>query len=244
MRDKPRAVKKDFSKICVDQCRGACCAPWWGIINYSLVTKYAPGGERAFKSELVKGIRLREKRIVSAYITGEARPRPLFTRPERYNLVLRDIRQEKGVLRLNLILMFAFRCSFLSKENTCQIHPTIMEGADIRPPHCAALGSPGQRPGEQGYCPIIGVAEKTDSTSSAEIDEAICLEKSTAERYLSEGVADMEEAAERVVLKAAGYCRDHHITGSPATGSGEKKPGRNEPCYCGSGKKYKKCHGS
>jgi preprotein translocase subunit SecA len=22
----------------------------------------------------------------------------------------------------------------------------------------------------------------------------------------------------------------------------EKKPGRNEPCWCGSGKKYKKCH--
>jgi preprotein translocase subunit SecA len=23
----------------------------------------------------------------------------------------------------------------------------------------------------------------------------------------------------------------------------EKTPGRNEPCYCGSGKKYKQCHG-
>lgn len=22
----------------------------------------------------------------------------------------------------------------------------------------------------------------------------------------------------------------------------EKKPGRNEPCWCGSGTKYKKCH--
>ena len=22
------------------------------------------------------------------------------------------------------------------------------------------------------------------------------------------------------------------------------KPGRNEPCFCGSGKKYKKCHGA
>lgn len=25
---------------------------------------------------------------------------------------------------------------------------------------------------------------------------------------------------------------------------GEKKPGRNDPCFCGSGKKYKKCHGA
>ena len=23
----------------------------------------------------------------------------------------------------------------------------------------------------------------------------------------------------------------------------ERTPGRNEPCYCGSGKKYKLCHG-
>jgi hypothetical protein len=22
------------------------------------------------------------------------------------------------------------------------------------------------------------------------------------------------------------------------------KPGRNDPCFCGSGKKYKKCHGA
>lgn len=23
----------------------------------------------------------------------------------------------------------------------------------------------------------------------------------------------------------------------------KKKPGRNDPCYCGSGRKFKKCHG-
>ena len=25
-------------------------------------------------------------------------------------------------------------------------------------------------------------------------------------------------------------------------GTSQKKPGRNEPCWCGSGKKYKRCH--
>ena len=30
---------------------------------------------------------------------------------------------------------------------------------------------------------------------------------------------------------------------SASTPPPNKKPGRNEPCYCGSGKKYKKCHG-
>ena len=32
--------------------------------------------------------------------------------------------------------------------------------------------------------------------------------------------------------------------GAPAPGHGEKKVGRNEPCPCGSGKKYKNCHGA
>ncbi|MDP9274005.1 MAG: SEC-C metal-binding domain-containing protein, partial [Chloroflexota bacterium] len=32
--------------------------------------------------------------------------------------------------------------------------------------------------------------------------------------------------------------------GKPASGSAPSKlPGRNEPCWCGSGKKFKKCHG-
>jgi preprotein translocase subunit SecA len=29
-----------------------------------------------------------------------------------------------------------------------------------------------------------------------------------------------------------------------AVGSNNRKLGRNEPCYCNSGKKYKKCHGA
>jgi preprotein translocase subunit SecA len=32
-------------------------------------------------------------------------------------------------------------------------------------------------------------------------------------------------------------------SGGGAPGSGEE-PGRNDPCWCGSGKKYKKCHGA
>jgi uncharacterized protein len=30
----------------------------------------------------------------------------------------------------------------------------------------------------------------------------------------------------------------------PETRRVEKTPGRNDPCPCGSGKKYKKCHGA
>jgi preprotein translocase subunit SecA len=30
---------------------------------------------------------------------------------------------------------------------------------------------------------------------------------------------------------------------APAPARADKKPGRNDPCFCGSGKKYKACHG-
>ncbi len=32
-------------------------------------------------------------------------------------------------------------------------------------------------------------------------------------------------------------------SGSPPASGSSHKLGRNDPCYCGSGKKYKKCHG-
>ena len=34
-----------------------------------------------------------------------------------------------------------------------------------------------------------------------------------------------------------------HVSGVGSQVVGEPKVGRNDPCYCGSGKKYKKCHG-
>jgi uncharacterized protein YecA (UPF0149 family) len=37
-------------------------------------------------------------------------------------------------------------------------------------------------------------------------------------------------------------CDHHHAQAEPYRRS-EPKVGRNDPCPCGSGKKYKKCHG-
>ncbi|MFR4118040.1 MAG: SEC-C metal-binding domain-containing protein, partial [Bilophila wadsworthia] len=34
------------------------------------------------------------------------------------------------------------------------------------------------------------------------------------------------------------------LHGAPAQAKAENKPGRNDPCPCGSGKKYKKCCGA
>jgi preprotein translocase subunit SecA len=36
---------------------------------------------------------------------------------------------------------------------------------------------------------------------------------------------------------------DHHHVAEPFRRE-EPKLGRNDPCHCGSGKKYKKCHGA
>jgi preprotein translocase subunit SecA len=45
-----------------------------------------------------------------------------------------------------------------------------------------------------------------------------------------------ERAAEKKELKAV-------KTGLDRPAAGKKQVGRNDPCPCGSGKKYKKCHG-
>ena len=58
------------------------------------------------------------------------------------------------------------------------------------------------------------------------------------------------QQAERAVGAALGVKAPQNLrTNQPTEGGGQtvvatKKPGRNEPCPCGSGKKYKKCHGA
>ena len=37
---------------------------------------------------------------------------------------------------------------------------------------------------------------------------------------------------------------DHHHAGAEPVRRSGPKVGRNDPCPCGSGKKYKKCHGA
>ena len=44
--------------------------------------------------------------------------------------------------------------------------------------------------------------------------------------------------------KTANCCPKHYDEGVRKLGDpNQKKLGRNDPCHCGSGKKYKKCHG-
>ncbi|MBN2195705.1 MAG: SEC-C domain-containing protein [Polyangiaceae bacterium] len=62
-------------------------------------------------------------------------------------------------------------------------------------------------------------------------------------RYKLKGVAlNHRERAEFKRHHGKWYFVDgEQIAGPPVRV--ERVPGRNDPCYCGSGKKYKKCHG-
>lgn len=53
--------------------------------------------------------------------------------------------------------------------------------------------------------------------------------------------ARAEQAAARAVAQAAAARAARPEPAGPPTRP-EKLPGRNDPCWCGSGKKYKKCH--
>jgi len=76
-----------------------------------------------------------------------------------------------------------------------------------------------------------------------------------AQTILRVSVRTAEQAAQDEVAPAAGAGPGGsesagHSPSPPrpaptasSTAPGAKKPGRNEPCFCGSGKKYKKCHG-
>src|SRR3989304_2225538 len=144
-----------FSEICIERCAGACCDPWWGIISFPMVKTNGGANLGAFRDQVAKNIRERERRIVEAYVTREDAPRALFDRPERYNVRVTAIKAEGPTLRLTILAMFAFRCRLIGPDKSCTLHPTMLGGPDIRPPHCGYLGSLNARPGERGYCRII-----------------------------------------------------------------------------------------
>lgn len=229
-----------FSQICTDRCKGSCCDPWWGIISYTIVKDQGLSDINGFKAEIIKGINDRAQRIRQNYVTNEACPRHLFNLPERYNITVRDIKINGNKLAIDMLAMFAFRCLFLSKDKACAIHPALMNGAEIRPPHCGFMGSLNARPDEKGYCRIIHSASGCSGNDSA-IQAAIDTERDASEKYYREGRQTAEEAAEAVIGRLKEYSSKYAAHLLPV--ERHVMPGRNEPCYCGSNIKYKKCHG-
>ncbi|OGP12581.1 MAG: hypothetical protein A2052_02745 [Deltaproteobacteria bacterium GWA2_54_12] len=230
--------KSYFSSVCVETCGGICCDPWWGIISYPVVKQGGLASLSSFRAEVLKGIRARAQRIIEAYITSEEAPRALFKSPEKYNVLVRDIRATGSTITMNLVAMFAFRCAFVSADRSCAIHP-LNTGREIRPPHCGFLGTPEAGPGEKGYCRIIHAALTGET---AGIEKALAIEQQTASKNLSEGVGTAEEAADRVVDGVKAWCERYAPALLPRERPGAPI-GRNDPCWCGSGQKFKKCHG-
>ena len=76
----------------------------------------------------------------------------------------------------------------------------------------------------------------------ASIDNAI------AEMALKVGGGQAEEVKQQPVIEIhnSGPMIGNVSTNlaSSSAGSAKKEVGRNDPCPCGSGKKYKKCHGA
>jgi hypothetical protein len=234
-----------YSDICVERCGGMCCDPWWGIISFT-VTK--PGGlasMAAFTDKLARGIEDRARRIIEGYVTRETTPRALFGRPDVYSVKVRSIRAEGTTIVAELLAMFAFRCRFLSDENVCTVHPSVIGGDDIRPPHCGYMGTPGAVPGEKGYCRILAAAGSAGDGADEAVADAIGVERGASEKHRSEGHATASEAASAVVAEVRAWCEASMPDPGPAraAGAGGAKVGRNDPCPCGSNKKYKKCHG-
>ncbi len=228
-----------FSSVCVEKCGGVCCDPWWGIISYPVVKQGGLSSLSSFRAEVLKGIKARAQRIIEAYRTSEAPSRALFSSPERYNVLVRDIKATGATLSMNLVAMFAFRCAFVGQDRSCAIHPSRI-GGEIRPPHCGFLGTPEASPGQKGYCRIIHAAL---AGGQAEIEKALAVENETASRNLREGVRTAEEAADRVIDALKAWCERAAPALVPAERPQPAAPGRNDPCWCGSSQKYKKCHG-
>jgi uncharacterized protein YecA (UPF0149 family) len=92
-------------------------------------------------------------------------------------------------------------------------------------------------PGETTRGRIRGMLRKIDTIAHLSSSEAELVMFALDERLRLAGLdpvfatADESEEEERPQASAAPH--------SPSS-----KPGRNDPCPCGSGKKYKKCHGA
>ena len=55
--------------------------------------------------------------------------------------------------------------------------------------------------------------------------------------------AEIQKVAEQMVLAGGATNTSEETQAASHKQNTKQDIGRNDPCYCGSGKKYKKCHG-
>jgi preprotein translocase subunit SecA len=84
---------------------------------------------------------------------------------------------------------------------------------------------------------VIGVVSKVQVRAQSDVDAVEEQRRSTAPRQYRHAEASAMAGGEQGEAAEGGPQRQ-----APVTRQG-RKIGRNEPCPCGSGKKYKHCHG-
>ncbi len=104
-----------------------------------------------------------------------------------------------------------------------------------RPPDASAGGPPPSAPGGQGSEPGVPAQHGGDGNGRR------------PPRMVSTSADELEEAFMRRKRRELEQARMAGAGDAPAVQQvvrGQEKVGRNDPCPCGSGKKYKKCHGA
>jgi len=104
-------------------------------------------------------------------------------------------------------------------------------------------------PGETSRGRVKGMLRKIDDLAGLSPEEIDLVEFALDERLRLQGLAPVFEAERHAEHDHHGHDHghDHHDDAEhhhAAPGHAAPKPGRNDPCPCGSGKKYKKCHGA
>ena len=91
-------------------------------------------------------------------------------------------------------------------------------------------------PGETTRGRARGLLRKIDALAGLSRAETELVMFALDERLRLHGLAPVFEGGEEE--------HEHEAAAAPATPAPPQKIGRNDPCPCGSGKKYKKCHGA
>jgi len=91
-------------------------------------------------------------------------------------------------------------------------------------------------PGETTRGRARGLLRKIDALAGLSPSETDLVMFALDERLRLHGLAPVFEGGEEEP--------GHEAQPEPATPAPPQKIGRNDPCPCGSGKKYKKCHGA
>lgn len=104
------------------------------------------------------------------------------------------------------------------------------------------LGVEGQGPITAS--PVVDISNISEVHEEA-LDETNLLEEAgqliSGVDKLSENKKDSDTSVTKVIIEKDGQVVAENIYGGDGS-LNRKKPGRNEPCWCGSGRKYKKCH--